>query len=814
VEAHRDELALLSEYGFIVEIPRKKSGIRYYGFSAVEIGLYSLLSHVFESAPHQERAAVMDGIVAHWRQTSSEQELAAFAAILPAFLTESDSKPINKIVRRMLWISFGASVLEATSRSALFAEYESEVDSHVVVSKELILVNVPSELLKRALLKFRDKVGLMPDFAELEQKLRPSLRYFDGINNQILKSNFTIEEWENKGHLKKFGRTELLDALYLLSKGDFSWLPRNADKAAIIRVARAIANHAAPHRMGFPIDSQHPYLAEIITRRYPKDLALILKTNRGSGVPISLKNEHVATLANLVIEAYKDGDWEPLSSCFINGDMMATDLQILLRRAFLENGDIISFTNVFINGGQEIFCKWPQSTRERVVQLILHPESNVTGVVTYLGDRPLRVIRDKHPDGFARITERVWEKGAPRPILRVIANRPPDSRGKNDVEIRMLIAQLDTSSLCIAISMSEFFDILLPAVSIPIAAVAELTIPGESVTAGAELTLEALSLLQHKKQHLVNDGRWASVLMACRLDMKRFAQFAPTFEAPDISWSLERCKVYIQARIRNGIQQGRQVELDRILRTALLNVHESQFNGIYIRVAVAMVSDADAEYRMSVARRLILSGFDLWEVSNAGYACPMLSDLLAEVDNALSVDERVAWVKWMRRNYRQLRKLPLFRTYSIREFWRVDAAQKAFFDLRFDGTVGVIEFLLPYVDRLFKSPMEEAEGFARQLLEAIEECDEGLSEFGKRYPDELKGLQAFLPRPIQPSAPKVTVDDVLDAFANAIDGIPLLPASLRQWDGVAPPRSMLSPVGDDGYKSYAVEEFRSSLTGG
>ena len=232
-------------------------------------------------------------------------------------------------------------------------------------------------------------------------------------------------------------------------------------------MATAIAELAEPDRIGFPIDSQHPYLAKIITRRYPRDLSLVLKKNRGSTERISSANEHIACLAVLVIDAYKNADWEPLSDCFAYADMMSEDLLALLRQGFLEKGDPASFANVFINAGQDIFCEWPQSIRNQIIQRILVPDSNVAGVVANLKNKPVRVIRDEHPDAFARISERVWEAGAPRSILRVLANRLPDSNSESDVGIWKLIAQLDTFSLCIAISMREFFDLLFPVVSIP-----------------------------------------------------------------------------------------------------------------------------------------------------------------------------------------------------------------------------------------------------------------------------------------------------------------------------------------------------------
>ena len=245
VQAHSGELKILLDYGFVIEIPGKKSGLRSCGFSAIEIGLYALLSHVFESAPREERASAMDSIVAHWKGTSSEQEMVALAAILPAFLTENANNPLDKIVQYMLSISFGSYVLETMSRSALFEEYERVVDSHVVASREMILRNAPSELLNRALVTFRDRVGLMPDFAEIEQKLRPSLRFFDGTHNDVLKTNFSIEQWQDRDILRKFGSTELLDALCLLSNGNFSWLPRIRIKiqfAAWLRLSRSSRN--------------------------------------------------------------------------------------------------------------------------------------------------------------------------------------------------------------------------------------------------------------------------------------------------------------------------------------------------------------------------------------------------------------------------------------------------------------------------------------------------------------------------------------------------------------------------------------------
>ena len=162
----------------------------------------------------------------------------------------------------------------------------------------------------------------------------------------------------------------------------------------------------------------------------------------------------------------------------------------------------------------------------------------------------------------------------------------------------------------------------------------------------------------HEGKHLVDDAHWTNVLVNRKLEIKALVRFAPRpTSMPGMGWSVERCKVYIQASISESRAQKRFFELDRILRTALLNIHKSEFNRIYLRVAVAMVSEADTEYRMLIARRLMLSGFDLWVVP-VSYTCPMLNELLAEVDNALSVEEREAWVKWIRRQYGRLRTLP------------------------------------------------------------------------------------------------------------------------------------------------------------
>ena len=805
------ELRALLDYGFVVELPRERSGLRDYGLTCIEVGLYALLCHVFEVAPRHERAAALDAIVARWKEGSSEQEMAAFAVILPTFLVDASGTPLDKIVRYMLSISLGAYALETMSRSQLFEEYARAVDSHVTSPLEMAIRGAPSEMLRKALVAFREKVGLMPDFDELERELGKTVRFFDGTRSEVLSAKLSAEQWQDESILRRLGRAALLDALYMLSIGNTSWLPVGVDQDTIRRIASAIVVVAAPHRAGFPIESRLPYLAELITRQFPEDLAMLLKSKSWSNERVSSDDSHVRRLAGLVVDAYQKGKWEPLSSCFTYPHVMSESLLDLLRGGLLEGGSDDNFANVFINSVQGCVGEWSPSIRERVIRRLLTLDRGIVGFVRYINDEPLRAIRDDHPDVFRRIREFVWEARDTRSILRLMHNLGVVDKSERDAGFWKLVAQLDTAALCVALSMPEFFHELFAVISMPIADVRAAG-QADQASRGWELLLEAMCLLERKGENLVSDENWSHAVVPPGLDIGTMVRSALEFGGErTIRCNLARCKEYIRRRILDDVTQKRHRELDQTLRGALLNVHESRFNRIYVRVAVAAAREADAEYRMLVAQRLVLSGFDLWEVPLQDYTCPMLSRLLAEIVASLSVDERDAWIAWVQRNYHRLRALPNFRRYSLQELLRVDAINKEFLKLVFSRITEDVRYMLPLVDASLASFQEHALELAEGLLEIINQSSEGVSGFGARYPNELEHIKSFLPSSTETAAPKLGAGEVLEAFQKAADAVPRLPERLPAWSNGARARSMLAPL-DGGFCTHTVESFRDSLT--
>jgi hypothetical protein len=438
-------------------------------------------------------------------------------------------------------------------------------------------------------------------------------------------------------------------------------------------------------------------------------------------------------------------------------------------------------------------------------------DRGVVGVVRHINDAPLRAIRDEHPDAFSRICELVWASRDTWSILRLMANLGSTDKSTRDAGFWKLVAQLDMAALCVALAMPEFFDELFAAISIPIADVRAAG-PAGQASRGWELLLEATCLLERKGENLVSDESWSRAMVAPSLDIGTMVRSAPEPGGKRADrWNLARCKEYIRRRILDDVAQKRHRNLDRTLRGALLNVHESRFNRIYLRVAVAAAQEADAEYRMLVAKRLVLSGFDLWEVPLKDYTFPMLSHLLAEVVAALSADERAAWIAWIQRYYHRLRTLPMFRRYSLQELLRVDAIKREFLTLVLDRITEDVRHLLPLVDASLASFQEHAPELAEVLLEIIGQSSDGVAGFDARYPNELKHIRSFLPSRAETTVPTLGADEVLEAFEQAAASVPRLPERLPTWSGAARARSMLAPL-NAGYCAHTVETFLDSLT--
>lgn len=805
------ELDVLLECGFVIELLRPRSGLSDYGFSCIEIALYALLSHIFEAAAQEDRGRAMDAFVARWKRVQSEQEMVALAAILPTFLAGLSGDPLDRIVRYMLSISFGSYVLETMSRSELFVEYATFVDSQVGSPMDISHRRPPFELLRKALLIFRERVGLMPDFAELERELKETVRFFDGKRNPILNVKLSCEQWQDRGILLKLGRSALLDSLYLLSKGDISWLPKGIDREAVRRIATAIADAASPYRSRFPIESDFDDLVDIITRRAPRDLPLLLRSKRWwSGDQLSASESHIKNLSRLVIDAYSCGSWEYLSDCFAYFHGMSTDLMDVLLTGLLEVGSPENFANVLINFPHDLFGELPMSIQKRLLGRLMDMDKDVVRVVAHLDQAVLQEIRYHHPETFGRISELVWESQVIRSILRVLASRGVVTKSVREADFWRLVARLDVASLCVALSTSKFFDELFSVIPIPIGDV-RAAMHSSQAGSGWELLLEAMCLLERNGKHIVDDEKWLQALHSSNLVTEEWVRNAPDPEKEGLSthWSLDRCREYIRSTILQAVEQNELQQLDRILRSALLNVHDSKFNRIYIRVAVEVTQQGHADYRKLVAKRLILSGFDLWAVQ-VGYTCPMLRELLRDVSAALNPAEQDEWIAWILRHYHRLRMLPSFDTYSIRELISIRAIRENFLGKVFDKIPEDIQFLLPLVDMSLSSFGEHTEELAEALLKEIEESTEGIVGFYNRFPDELKHIQAFAPKQEETNIPMLSADEVLDAFEQATKAVPQLPTVLPAWSGRRKVRSMLSPI-EEGYRSYTREEFRDSL---
>ncbi|MBF0546691.1 MAG: hypothetical protein HQM08_19750 [Candidatus Riflebacteria bacterium] len=804
------ELNTLLECGFVIELPRPLSGLSSYGFACVEIPLYALLSHIFEVAPKTERAASLDALVARWKKVQPEQEMVALAAILPTFLAGTSGDPLDRIVRYMLSISFGSFVLETISRSDLFSEFATLVDSQVGSPQEIMRSKTSFELLRKALIIFRDRVGLMPDFAELERELGETVRFFDGKRNPILKTNLSAEQWQDRTVLKKMGKAALLDSLYLLSKGDTSWLPGNLEQKTVRLISIAISEVAAPHCSGFPLDSQIDDLVEIITRRYPQDLPQLMKSGGWSGKKLSTLRPHIRTLAELVLKAYRRGSWEFLSDCFANYQGMAGDLKEVLLTGLLGGGTPISFANVFVNAFQQSFGEFPFSIQEQILQRLMEMKSDLGKVVSYIEPRVLQSIRDDHPEVFMRISELVWDSGGVQGILRILAVHKAAEGNDRKANFWRLVSLLDITGLCTALSTPEFFSELFFAVQFPIVHInSEMQLPQEG--ASWELLLFALCLLDKNKEPLVSTDIWLQNISNSNLDIKDLIRNSPRPEMVcGIRWNILRCKDFVRLRIQGFIQRNELNNFDQILKSALLKVHQNNFNVIFVRVAIEAAREGNTDYRKLVAKRLIISGFDLWEMPNKIYPCPRLRDLLDEVAAFLSTEERRDWISWILHKYHRLRLLPLFSTYSINELLRTPAIQEEFLGAVFDNLSEDFRSLLPIVDMSLTSFGQHSQELAGNLLGLIESSPEGVAGFRSRFPVELNHIQAFAPNQPELGRFPLSVDKVLDAFDQAAKPVPQLPVIIPTWNNDSKIRSMLSPI-PEGYRSHSREDFKDSF---
>ena len=811
VRERSQELTSLIKYGFVIELPRVKSGLSDYAFACVEIAIYALLSHIFEVAPREDRAASMDALVKRWEKFESEQEMVALAAILPTFLTELTDEPLDRIVRYMLSISFGSYVLETISRSQLFAEFADSFDSQIDSAQSNILQKPSFEILSKALLIFRDRVGLMPDFAELERELGETRRFFDGKRNPILNTKLSVEQWKNPSILRKLGKSALLDSLYRLSIGDVSWLPESLDEEAIRLVAIAIVDVATPYRAGFPIDSQIDYLASIITRRHPKDLPLLLRNRACSSRQASVCEVNVSYLAQLVIDEYVKGTWEPLSDCFAYYQAIFSDLKDFLLKGLLEKGDPTSFSNVFINALQHCFQELDPSYQKQILCRLIAMNKDVGRVICHIARTVFVAICHEHPQEFSQLSKLVLNSEETASILHVITTRKAIDKISREDEFWGLVKTLKVPTLCYVLATKEFFDELFSILTFPISDISVFLDSGE-IKSGWELVFGALCFIDLGSRPIVSDTSWFQYSERWCLNTVEWIKNAPNFGlVKGASWNVSRCKKYIQTGTQEFVQRKKLLKIDLTFKAALLNAHRSEFNRIYIREIVALTHKNDAEYRMLIAKRLILSGFDLWEIKTSEYLYPRLKDLLEDVFLVLSLEEKRDWVAWILRHYKRLRQFPNFITYSIRELLSNQTIKEIFLEMLFDGITENVLLILPIVDISLSSFGENAGQLAKILNEAIAETSEGSDGFLSRFPDEFKHIQAFLPRHYEVKQKRLSESKILDAFEHATTLLPKLPIALASWKDRTKIRSMLSPVGE-GYLRYTLKEFKNSLT--
>jgi hypothetical protein len=299
------------------------------------------------------------------------------------------------------------------------------------------------------------------------------------------------------------------------------------------------------------------------------------------------------------------------------------------------------------------------------------------------------------------------------------------------------------------------------------------------------------------------------------------------FDLDGVGWHLPACRACANAIVDRALAEGAVSALDRGLRGALLNIHGSRFNRMLVRSITHRKRRYTFDARICLLKRLVRSGFDLWEVPLRDPLTPMLGDLLQRLLEPVADDDRAELarhlIRFVIRNWHRLRSLP-HDGYVIREICRVAELREAMFEavrneleagrgaaglhnlvidimplLSPKGRLVVADWIRGYVSTQKENARSAPASDWLALAARLDGSADAVR--GDAHRERVAGELSALDR-----------GAVLDEFERALGSAPMLPIVAPEWRDEVRPRSMLAAL-PGGFQRMTVANFGRSLRG-
>lgn len=785
-------LAQLEQHGFVCQIPNPRTGIAGYALTCIEIAAYALLAHVFQS--DSPDAPLLDEIVRRLRDGDSDAEVTALVALLPHFLTDPNpTSTRGKIVRRMLGISFDTHRLEGLTRAKVLDSFAG-----VRIAASDGMLDSPRELVESALLVLRRHTGHMPNFRELEQQLGPTLRQDAQRRQHIYEMRLSSEELGNSATLARLARAQRLDMLWMLAEGDHEWLGTGTKLTEVVGVAETIVvSLADERRLGFPIESVIPELAGCITRNQARDLRILLR-RRAHQKAVLEDSAHVRLLIERVIESHAQGDSEALADCFHYVEAMRPELLEALLGAAISEGTPAQFVYVLLNGLWPRIRELNKDAQTRVVYHLVQITTGHPGLLEWLDTDMLRWLARDFVESFAAL-RRVEVSALAQ--LRMLLQVEPRALG----ELSDVVESMSTSEVAQIWQLPNFVRLLSSRAEV------DAWVDGLRADAPARLVSSLIELDGSPLGTFVTPS--ADIAHARLRELIASAPSFPVGPGRRLHWSRSRVRVLVQACIPAGLDHALIIKLDRLLRAALLRVHDSSLNRYAMGELVTSMAATPLAHT-ALLRRLILSGFDLWEIKLDDEAdCPMLHTLLAklrdEAGSAATDLFRVA-ARWLTQHWCRVRQLPNLSSYSIRHLMGIKGfvehtveaigTQADADSLSIDAIV-LLSDMLPWFSK--RENRDLVREFAQEVLNDYPELEGPLEQ---QHPHAWEQLRAAHDAT---EVETLELEDLLRDIGDAIEVVPQLPVVLSELKPTTHHRSMLTPL-ESGFVYWSPEAFLAS----
>ncbi|RZO66313.1 MAG: hypothetical protein EVA89_00420 [Sandaracinaceae bacterium] len=813
----KESTSALLGYGLAVWVPTRATRIA--RLACVEIGLYALLSHVFEIDEVTPPRAVLQRVVDRGRP-ETEAETTALIALLPFFLEMPEpANPAARIAHRMVLLAFASYALDGLGRRKRYAELGDDVRALVRPSHRFAMAD-EWETMHRGLLRVRELLGMMPDFRELEEALGARIRRFGDRSRELARLRLSAETLVERRTLERLAAGTLLDVLDLVASGDLSWLASVPSEDEIDAVADAVREQIPGcSSQGLPIEATRERLNRRITRNAPEDVVALVRAANSVREPLAF-TPHRQWLVELAVNAYERGQWLPLADLFAYWRQVPPWMQPQLLEAVASQGSTIGFMHVFLNGLQSEFTSMDGQYRSRVLERLIEVLGEEPSLAVAVSAQFLDELQEEgDPEPLERLRRCLSRSPAAPARARALAFRPaggPQERVDALVELLYGLEQPDLWSVLTSDVAPKF---AADAEGLVLRLRADADGDGPNARKAA-LALELASLLCWSDAPVVPSTlrpRGWPQLAGCARELAAHSELS--WRWGDLSWDDEGCKACAKALVSALIQTGHHHELERTLRAALLNVHESPLNRWLVFYATEHRADAPQGWSERVLRRLVLSGFDLWIQPVGHPAMPMLSTVIERHLRGVGEDRRdelcAELALFILARWHRIEQLPLAE-YTANQVLGTKVLGRMVFGAVI-STLGKGRGLRNALNFLTLAAGTLTEAARVTAREAISAYLAGHSEARPQdaLDEEWTELLRLLGGEVgeaMPDAARVDPQSVLDAVERIVEVVPKLPEIEPAWSGRGRERSMLSPQAG-GFRRWGLGDFADSLRG-